>query len=157
MEYKVSEGSSGVGGRGTRQAQRESPLLGTAVSPFYRRGPWLLEARDLPSITRVRPRAVTQTQIGLAAGSTLFFSVALVPASVSPVLRELQISSRPPTQSPAEGPLPAHPTPASQGQCDGCGSRGGQEQHAHTPADRPPADGAPPRGRGSIWSGAAPG
>lgn len=44
----------------------------------------------------MRPRAVTQTQIGLAAESTLFIFVALVPASVSPVLREPQIPSKPP-------------------------------------------------------------
>lgn len=66
------------------------------MSPFYRQGPWLPEARDLPRVTRVRPRAVTQTQIGLAAESTLFIFVALVPASVSSVLTELQISSKPP-------------------------------------------------------------
>lgn len=92
-----------------------NPLFwGTAVSPFYRPGAWLPEARDLPRVTRVRPGAVTQTQIGLAAGSTLFISVALVPALVSPVLRELQTSSRP-LPRPPRGAAACSPYPSIPG------------------------------------------
>ena len=99
----------GVGAQGRHST---SPLFwSTAVSPFYRPGAWLPEARDLPRVTRGGPGAVTQMQIGLAAGPTLFISVALVPASVSPVLRELQTSSRP--CAPQRGccllTLPQHP------------------------------------------------
>lgn len=144
-----------VGGRGTRQAQHESPLLEHRRVPILQtRGLAPRGQRPAQGHTSEARSCHSNADWSSCGAHALYFCRPCPSLGLPCAKRAADFLQALP---PAEGPLPAHPTPASQGRRDGCGSHGGKVRHAHTPTDRPPADGAPPRGRGSIWSGATPG